>query len=517
MAVNQSVAIIVTIHDGAPFVADALQSCMQQTIPYSEILLITCGPQNETSHLSASFPGLTIHCEEGASRAVARTAGLERVSSEFVMFLDADVRLTPPAIEAGLKCFEKNPGAWAVCGAHRVLDAAGRSASSAWRERVNPRQPNGACVMWLEAAVMYRTDRLRSVTKSDFNPTADRQYASFRGNQIATHDCCVAEYRYDKRLMLARSPVGTQTDDNRPWEGDTAAQSEGGLLYHHNAPQLFASAAKKLIRGGWDLETVRAMFRSAKMAPLALLRTIMSWGVTAIMRRMPRPIGRPFGEALWSPPVGSVRFGDFGRTKPISNDYGFDRGKPLDRYYIEKALQESSECVRGRVLEVGGREYTRMFGSEKCVSSDVFDINPLNPSATIIGDLGVVGALPESAFDCIILTQTLQLIYDLDIAVENLHRALAPGGSLLITVPGISPIGPEEIVYWYWFFTELSLKTLLSHWFGERNVQMQSYGNVFAAICFLTGISLPEVGTAKLEYKDESYPVTVFACARKPQ
>ena len=157
-----------------------------------------------------------------------------------------------------------------------------------------------------------------------------------------------------------------------------------------------------------------------------------------------------------------------------------------------------------------------IFGADKVVCSDVLDIDPLNPLATIVGDLGVVGALPEDAFDCIVLTQTLQLIYNLDNAMENLYRALAPGGALLITVPGISPIGRNWISIWYWAFTELSLKTLLGDRFGESNVQVQSHGNVFAAICFLTGLSLAEVETEKLDLVDEGYPVTVFACARKP-
>ena len=105
----------------------------------------------------------------------------------------------------------------------------------------------------------------------------------------------------------------------------------------------------------------------------------------------------------------------------------------------------------------------RLFGAEKAVRSEVLDIDPLNPEATIIGDLGIAGSLPEGAFDCIILTQTLQYIYDLDNALDNLHRTLVPDGTLLITVPGISAIGKDETGYWYWEFTELSAKkTILS-------------------------------------------------------
>jgi hypothetical protein len=109
----------------------------------------------------------------------------------------------------------------------------------------------------------------------------------------------------------------------------------------------------------------------------------------------------------------------------------------------------------------------------------------------------------------------LQYVYHLDDAIDNLYRALTPDGSLLITVPGISPIGRDETQKWLWEFTELSLKTMLISRFGESNVRAESYGNVFAAICFLTGLSISEIGTEKLDYRDERYPVTVVAWARK--
>jgi glycosyltransferase involved in cell wall biosynthesis len=515
---SRSVAIIVTVCDHARFLADALQSCRQQTVQPAEIILVHCGSREEAGRIAASFPGVMVYRQDNANRSIAQSVGLARVSSEFSVFLDADERLTPLAIEAGLECFDKNPDAWLVGGTHRVIDAAGRPTSLVWHERLRPQQSlallRGGNVIAMQAAVMYRTDRLRSTRGSDATQKAPESNMDVRGGRIAIHDRCVAEYRYAKRLMLARSVVGLQKNDENLQEADVAGQSGRRPLLHRNAPHIFKIAAKEIISNGWNWKLAKIMVRAARIAPFALLRAIISRGVQAITRHLPRSIGRVFGEALWVPKVGSVCFGDFGRTKPISTDDGFDRGKPIDRYYIELALESRSELVRGRVLEVGARGYTRSFGAAKVECSDVLDIDPLNPFATIVGDLGVVGALPEAAFDCILLTQTLQYVYNLDNAVENLFRALAPGGALLITVPGISPIDETAM---YWQFTELSLKLLLSSRFGDGPVQVQSYGNVFAAICFLTGLSLAEVGSERLEVKDERYPVTVFACARKPR
>ena len=517
---KRSVAIIVTAYDRSPFIADALRSCIQQSVRPAEITLVDGRSDDDAERGADAFPGVVVHRRPNADQPDAERGALEKIFSEFVILLDAADRLTPSAVEAGLCCFDANPDAFLVCGAHRVINATGRPVSALWRERLDLRYSSsvqrGVPAVALRAALMHRTEQLRCAYGFNASSELGQKFdLSVSSDKIATHNSCVAEYRYDRRLMLARAAVGREADEAHTAASKSTSRSKQGLLFHHTAPQVFATAAKELVSEGWNAESAKMMIRAAKMAPIALLTTIVSRSATAIMRRLPRRIGQFFGEGLWAPGVGHVRFGDFGRTKPISADYGSDRGTPIDRYYIEHSLEQYSEMVRGRVLEVGERIYTQRFGAQKVVSSDVLDINPLNPAATIVGDLGNLGALPAGAFDCIILTQTLQLIYNTDIAIDNLHQALAPGGALLITVPGISPIGPDEISYWCWTFTALSLKTMLSVRFGENNVEVKSYGNVFAAICFLTGLSLAEVGTERLDYEDGGYPVTVFACARK--
>ncbi len=67
-----------------------------------------------------------------------------------------------------------------------------------------------------------------------------------------------------------------------------------------------------------------------------------------------------------TPAVGKV---DLGRVKPLSQDWGFDRGKPIDRYYIERFLAGHSDDVRGRVLEIGSNDYTLRFGGDRVARS----------------------------------------------------------------------------------------------------------------------------------------------------
>jgi SAM-dependent methyltransferase len=213
------------------------------------------------------------------------------------------------------------------------------------------------------------------------------------------------------------------------------------------------------------------------------------------------------------PRVGHVAWGDLARTKPISRKFGYERGGPIDRYYIERFLASHAEDVRGRVLEVKDAGYTKRLGGDRVTRSDVLDIDAGNPDATLIVDLDDAGALPDEAFDCIVLTQTLQYVFDLRGALSNLHRALAPGGVLLLTVPAITPVRTRDMT-WYWNFTNLSVAKLLERDFPGV-AETISFGNLRSATAFLYGLGMTELSKHDLDAADPDYQLIVAARAVK--
>ena len=218
----------------------------------------------------------------------------------------------------------------------------------------------------------------------------------------------------------------------------------------------------------------------------------------------------------YTPGIGSITHGDFLRTTPFSTKFGYDRGGPVDRYYIENFLQAESSSIQGRVLEIGDNEYTLKFGGSNVSKSDILHIDDTNPSATFIGDLSTAVHLPENSFDCIVLTQTLHLIYNYKNAVENCHRILKPGGVLLITVPGISHIAQDQWGdYWLWSFTKSSITKILSEVFAAASIAVHTYGNVHVATAFLYGMGLPEVTKENMNFHDPHYQVIITARAIK--
>jgi SAM-dependent methyltransferase len=210
-------------------------------------------------------------------------------------------------------------------------------------------------------------------------------------------------------------------------------------------------------------------------------------------------------------PFGSIRFGDFKRHAPIGRDFGYERGTPIDRYYIKAFLARNAADVRGRVLELATNDYTVRFGGERVVRSDILNLEPTK-TATIVGDLAQAGTLPNDAFDCIIFTQALQYIYDSRAAVETLHRALTPGGVLLATVPAISGV---DVWPWYWTFTAPAIERLLEDRFGRNSVTTESHGNIFAATAYLYGLAFEELNVSDLDVNDSKFAVTIAARATK--
>ena len=214
----------------------------------------------------------------------------------------------------------------------------------------------------------------------------------------------------------------------------------------------------------------------------------------------------------------SIDFGDFDRVTPISRVFGLDRGTPIDRYYIEQFLAANRDLIQGRTLEMGDPRYINKFGGDKVTQFDVMHVVEGNPDATVVADLTNADHIPSDQFDCIIFTQSLQMIYDLKAALRTLHRILKSGGTLLLTSAGISKIarrlGKDD---WgeYWHLTTQSAEALVRETFPRSTCQVSSYGNVLAAMCYLHGLAAEELPKEKLDICDPDFEVLVTAVVTK--
>jgi hypothetical protein len=205
-------------------------------------------------------------------------------------------------------------------------------------------------------------------------------------------------------------------------------------------------------------------------------------------------------------------------VQPVDRGFGRGGGLPIDRFYGERFMAENAGLIRGDVLEVGDDRYTRAFGGADVSSSAVLHAAEGNELATMVGDLASGRGLPDGeAYDCVILYDTLQCIYDAAAAVSTTHRLLRPGGAVLATFNGIAQISREDHDAWgeFWRPTDLAVKRLFGDVFGEDAVEVRTHGNVLAACGLLYGLAAEEIGAKRLELRDPDYQVSVTAKAQR--
>ncbi|HUI01988.1 MAG TPA: methyltransferase domain-containing protein [Acidimicrobiales bacterium] len=198
-----------------------------------------------------------------------------------------------------------------------------------------------------------------------------------------------------------------------------------------------------------------------------------------------------------------------GRSRPRGDYRGPRPG--VGRAYIDRFMDAHRADFVGRALEVREAHYCARF-AERLTSVDIVDIDPALPEVTIVADLSHMPEVASDSFDLAVVPQTLQYIFDGRLAVGELHRVLAPGGVLLLTVPSCEQIRMYEgFEADYWRYTCRAVDALFAP-FAQREVV--SCGNCLAAIAKFRGVAAFKLGR-RLWADDPAYPVIVAARAVK--
>jgi SAM-dependent methyltransferase len=229
---------------------------------------------------------------------------------------------------------------------------------------------------------------------------------------------------------------------------------------------------------------------------------------------LPKPVKERARRALRTMAALTARVHFTVGVQPVSPVSGQDRGTPLNRYYLAQFLHEFSSDIAGSCLEFQEDLYTSRFGGEKVAHLDILHQEAGNPKATIVADLTTPNAMPSQAYDCIICTYVLHVIFELDTAVSELYRLLKPGGVLLVAVPHIGRSRGQ----WHelWRFTPDGLHRLLARAFGAEQVIVRAAGNSLTAAGIIRGLAAEDFTTAELDHHhDPDFAVGLFARACK--
>jgi glycosyltransferase involved in cell wall biosynthesis len=539
------VSVVIPCYNQAHFLAEAIESVLAQSYPRVEIVVVDDGSPDNTREVAARYPEVRYVRQENQGLAAARNTGLRHSRGEYLVFLDADDRLLPEAVEAGLRQLRTHPECAFTFGKWKSIAANG---SPLARTPPPPFAVQGDPYIFLlqcnhiqmHATVLYRRSVFEVVGVFDPSLNASEDYDLYlritRQYPVCAHATIVAEYRrhgsnmtHDPARML-RTSVTVLRRQRQHVQSDArrAAAYRAGLRFWYGCygGQLVAQVLKLAAEGDWRqaLDGLSVLLRDPLLLPQAAV-TVLRRQRRRIERQLRGYAGGLAGMIPGSgkdsdsiPHIKSRLFSNLRRLTPISRDFGYDRGQPIDRYYIEQFLARHAADVQGRVLEVGDDTYTDRFGTNRVNVSDVLHVDESNPAATIVGDLATADHIPSDTFDCIILTQTLQFIYDVPAAIRTLHRILKPGGVVLATFPGVSQIARDRWgETWYWGFTTISAHRLFDEVFPSGMVSIESRGNVLTGISFLHGISAEELRQEELDYVDSAYQVLILLRAEKSQ
>ena len=204
-----------------------------------------------------------------------------------------------------------------------------------------------------------------------------------------------------------------------------------------------------------------------------------------------------------------------GLPRPVSTFWGNDRGTPIDRYYIDAFISAHRGDLNGDILEVKDTRYSAVFATDARTVA-VLDIDAANEAATVVGDLTRPETLPARAYDCFVITQTLQYIFDVRAAAASVAHVLRPTGVALVTLPSVSRITASVGVdREFWRFTTASARALFEPHFDS--VDVHAYGNVLTCAGFLYGLAAEELSASELEAHDEFFPTLIAVRASGPR
>ena len=539
------VSVIIPSYNHERYLPRAIDSVINQSYANFEIIVVDDGSTDKTKNVCLRYPSVKYIYQPNAGLSAARNNGISNSSGEYFIFLDADDWLLENAIISNLDLLTPNNNVAFASGGHKVYYEPKDTTMIVQRE-VNE---NHYCrllegnFIGMHATVMYQRwvfDTYYFDTSLPYCEDYDLYLKIARQHPIIHHTGLIAVYRihdnnmssnYPKMMKYALFVLSAQKKYLK-----TSAEKESSLRGVASWKSYYSEKIIESLRAqlysnklNFKKEELRTLKKNSPLLYIKFKTEIIRYLIKKISQKVKYYIKKMKLRNIFKsaqkkaknktgkiPSTGEISIGDLNRTTPFSTQFGYDRGGPVDRYYIENFLNDNSSLIRGRVLEIGDNVYTLKYGGSNVTKSDILHIDDSNEQATFVGDLSNAPHLPSNTFDCIVLTQTLHLIYDFKGAIETCYRLLKQGGTLLITVPGISHIAQDGWgKYWLWSFTDASMQRIMEESFPIEKISIKTFGNVLVASAFLYGMGLPEINKEQLDQHDPHYQVIITVRAVK--
>jgi SAM-dependent methyltransferase len=213
---------------------------------------------------------------------------------------------------------------------------------------------------------------------------------------------------------------------------------------------------------------------------------------------------------LLSPAVDTLDWGDFKRQFPICHKFGFTRGTPVDRYYLNQFVNKIREQVVGSVLEIGGVQLNKeIYQFSYATEYQTLDL-VFTPGVTVVGDVHDSTIIVPESLDTILLFNVLEHCHNPWVVVQNIYSWLRVGGKCFCMVPSAQRL--HSIPKDYWRPLPDGMKQLFQG-FSEYNLHI--YGNPLTVLASFMGVAAEELSPQDLDSFHPDYPVSTCITAMK--
>jgi hypothetical protein len=206
------------------------------------------------------------------------------------------------------------------------------------------------------------------------------------------------------------------------------------------------------------------------------------------------------------------KWGNLRRTEPLSDQFGFDRGTPIDRFYLHRFLEAERHAITGDVLEIQVPSHARRYGHH-LKRVDTLDITP-QFSPTYLCDLAdAESVVPANSYDCFLLPNTLQHLSRLNDALTQALRIIRPGGVILASAANLVRLTSSTDDFWR--LSAAGWRLVASEVWTGCSVDVRAHGNCLAVVAGAYGLAVEELTTSELAVEDERFPVlTTIKCVK---
>jgi glycosyltransferase involved in cell wall biosynthesis len=205
---NRLISVIIPCYNQGHFLGEAIESVLFQTHAHFEVTVVDDGSHDSTAEVATRHPDVRYVRQDNQGVSAARNAGARVSKGDYLVFLDADDRLLPNALEAGLKCLDDHPESVFASGFVRLIATDGSSLPDPEQSRIESdyyRTFLQYNYIWTPTAVIFKKGVFESGFAYNLSLSGGADWDLYlcisKKFPVCCHDTVIAEYRIHTESM----------------------------------------------------------------------------------------------------------------------------------------------------------------------------------------------------------------------------------------------------------------------------------------------------------------------------